>query len=284
MVSSGFERSMTVYIKHEEQALMAAVDKLVKEERWDAEQPVCQSAQDLVHIIKRYMDRCSDITTRQPLFDLSRAFGAAMQRYALALQARCEKGGEKLADAQVLLLVRTTEFFANTINQLTDKMRRTVDAAFAEHINFSAATDAVESAQQAAMALLVARVEERVTPILAAVAKADWSAFVPEHDISDESEFVTALGRELRPVALAASRGLPQVFFQYFCNKVATYPLHTRVFIFFRSIRFSLFSLTRVPQQGDPPLCKRDQQVQEADAVRRSAAVAGHADGEVAAA
>jgi hypothetical protein len=224
-VSSGFERSMTVYIKHEEAALSTAVDKLLKEEQWNSEQQVCQSAQDLFHILQRYMERCSDITTRQPLYDLSRAFAACLQKYAEAVSVRAGAERDRMTDPQLLLCVRTADFCARTTEQLGIEMRRVVDAAFAEHINFAGAVEAFGVTQNVAIEQLVHLLDERIEPFLTAMSKTDWSTVDASHGVADESEFVTGLVRELRQTATAAGRGLSSLFFGFFCNKISTYAL-----------------------------------------------------------
>eukprot|EP00698_Gefionella_okellyi_P006138 TRINITY_DN15583_c0_g1_i1.p1 TRINITY_DN15583_c0_g1~~TRINITY_DN15583_c0_g1_i1.p1 ORF type:complete len:809 (-),score=218.23 TRINITY_DN15583_c0_g1_i1:32-2410(-) len=228
-VSSGFERAMTQYVRHQEVQMNTAVNEFIRDEVWETKSNTepAVSARDLIFVIRRYLNMCSDITTRQPLFDLSRVFANTLAKYGDGMAAQIGSATGKIAVdeefTKVLLIVRTAEYCTITTEKLADVVRDKVDAAFRDHVNFDVASDSFGAVQTKGVQSILNGLEKRLESHLSVLSKTDWSQFSTSTDdgVRDESAYIQAIVNILKEVVSAASQGLSLNYYKHFCDKVS---------------------------------------------------------------
>lgn len=159
LISGGFESSMTQYVKYEEGQLLEVVSKLVATETWSQEVPIAQSAQHLILVVRKCFERCADITTRQPLFTLSKGFARVLEKYGHALQALLPPEGrvtgETSESMRALLVVRTAEYVRGNAEGLQSVVEHQVDSAFSSFVDYNPTIDLFGTISSQALATVV---------------------------------------------------------------------------------------------------------------------------------
>ncbi|KAK2148029.1 hypothetical protein LSH36_520g01045 [Paralvinella palmiformis] len=207
---------------------------------------VLPSCADLFVYYKKCMVQCSQLSTGQPMVDLSRTFQKYLKEYAMRLlmgnlpkfskqegitsatgliQSILKEGevNKFTEDEQcrICSILCTAEYCMETTQQLEDKLKEKVDHEFSDKINLGAEQDMFHNVITNCIGLLVQDLEGACEPALTAMTKFAWQSV---EAVGDQSGYVTAIIGHLKsnlPTIrdnLASSRK----YFTQFCIKFAT--------------------------------------------------------------
>ncbi|XP_059139225.1 vacuolar protein sorting-associated protein 53 homolog [Physella acuta] len=254
IVSQCFEAHLNIYIENQDRNLAELINRFQSDiqahgtPRMDGEENsnVLPSCADLFVFYKKCMVQCSQLSTGQPLIDLTKTFQKYLKEYAhrvlLANLPKISKESVNISSASGLIqsilkegdvtkfteeeqcricsLLCTAEYCMDTTQQLEEKLREKVDAEFKASVALNAEQDMFHTVISNCIQLLVQDLETACEPALTAMTKMPWSNI---EAVGDQSGYVTAITSHLKqniPVIrdnLASSRK----YFTQFCVKFA---------------------------------------------------------------
>eukprot|EP00252_Welwitschia_mirabilis_P001763 TRINITY_DN11706_c0_g1_i1.p1 TRINITY_DN11706_c0_g1~~TRINITY_DN11706_c0_g1_i1.p1 ORF type:complete len:829 (+),score=191.73 TRINITY_DN11706_c0_g1_i1:175-2661(+) len=237
IISSCFEPHLSVYIELEEKTLMEHLEKLVQEEKWEAEEGsqtnILSSSTQVFLIFKRSLKRCSALTRSQTLFNLFKVFQRVLRAYAGKLSARLPKGGTGIVasatgsdqiktsdkdERTICYIVNTAEYCSETAGQLAESISKTIDPQFADKVDMSEEQDEFSAVITRALMTLVHGLETKLEAELAAMTRVPWAAL---ESVGDQSEYVNGISAILSSSVPVFASLLSPVYFQFFLDKLA---------------------------------------------------------------
>ncbi|XP_024364577.1 vacuolar protein sorting-associated protein 53 A [Physcomitrium patens] len=234
-ISSCFEPHLSIYVELEEKTLTEALDKLIQEETWDAEEgtqtSILSSGTQVFLIIKRSLKRCSTLTRNQTLFNLYKVFQRVLRAYAGKLVARLPRGQPGLVsgtegqvkvsdkDERVICyIVNTAEYCHETAANMGENIAKLIDSHFSESIDMSEEQDEFSGVITKALSTLVLGLETRLENELANMARLPWATL---ESVGDQSDYVNGISAILSSSVPVIAGLLSSLYFQYFIDKLA---------------------------------------------------------------
>ncbi|XP_071094311.1 vacuolar protein sorting-associated protein 53 homolog [Haliotis cracherodii] len=254
IISRCFEAHLNIYIESQDRNLAELIGRFLEDLRQhgtprmetDEGSNVLPSCADLFVFYKKCMVQCSQLSTGQPMQDLTKTFQKYLKEYAIrvllnnlpklsnqsssissatGLIQSILKEGEvtKLTEEEqcrTCSILCTAEYCMETTQQLEEKLREKVDDRLAANIDLNAEQDMFHNVISNCIQLLVQDLETACEPALTAMSKMPWSTI---EAVGDQSGYVTAISSHLKtnlPIIrdnLAASRK----YFTQFCVKFA---------------------------------------------------------------
>ncbi|BFZ18354.1 hypothetical protein BsWGS_21393 [Bradybaena similaris] len=254
IISQCFEPHLNIYIESQDRNLAELINRFQEDihthgtPRMDGEENsnVLPSCADLFVFYKKCMVQCSQLSTGQPLIDLSKTFQKYLKEYAhrilLANLPKVSKESVNISSASGLIqsilkegeitkfteeeqcricsLLCTAEYCMDTTQQLEEKLKEKVNADLKSVVNLSVEQDMFHTVISNCIQLLVQDLETACEPALTAMTKMPWSSI---EAVGDQSGYVTAITSHLKqnlPVIrdnLVSSRK----YFTQFCVKFA---------------------------------------------------------------
>ncbi|XP_076473100.1 vacuolar protein sorting-associated protein 53 homolog [Babylonia areolata] len=267
IISRCFEPHLSIYIESQDRNLSEQIVRFLEElrqqspKRLDSEEGsnVLPSCADLFVFYKQCMVQCSQLSTAQPMLDLTRLFQKYLKEYAhrvlLANLPKLSKDSGTLGTASGLIqsilkegeasklseeeqwrvcsILATAEYCMDTTSQLATKLQEKVDAHLRASIDLSAEQDMFHTVISSCIQLLVQDLEAACEPALTAMTKMPWSTI---EAVGDQSGYVTAITAHLKqnlPVIrdnLLSSRK----YFTQFCVKFANSFIPKFIYTLFR--------------------------------------------------
>ncbi|XP_074640960.1 vacuolar protein sorting-associated protein 53 homolog [Tubulanus polymorphus] len=255
IISRCFEPHLNIYILSQDRNLNDLIDRFVEDFRrqgipkvqTDESSNILPSCADLFVYYKKCMVQCSQLSTGQPMLELTRTFQKYLKEFAIRLllnnlpiKKSYSQGGitsasgliqsilkegemTKFSVADIRLicsLLCSAEYCLETTQQLEGKLKEKVDSELSEQINLNQEQDMFHSVISSCIQLLVQDLEGACEPALNAMSKLPWQSI---ESVGDQSNYVTAIINHLKqdlPVVrdnLASSRK----YFTQFCLKFA---------------------------------------------------------------
>ncbi|CAG5135782.1 unnamed protein product, partial [Candidula unifasciata] len=254
IISQCFEPHLNIYIESQDRNLAELISRFQEDihthgtPRMDGEENsnVLPSCADLFVFYKKCMVQCSQLSTGQPLIDLSKTFQKYLKEYAhrilLANLPKVSKESVNMSSASGLIqsilkegeitkfteeeqcricsLLCTAEYCMDTTQQLEEKLKEKVNPELKSMVNLSVEQDMFHTVISNCIQLLVQDLETACEPALTAMTKMPWSSI---EAVGDQSGYVTAITSHLKqnlPVIrdnLVSSRK----YFTQFCVKFA---------------------------------------------------------------
>ncbi|KAK6623010.1 hypothetical protein RUM43_008862 [Polyplax serrata] len=223
----------------------------------DTEATVLPSCADLFVFYKKCLVQCSQLSTSVTMLQLSQTFQKYLREYALKiLQNNLPKisslsstlmGGktgltrsdiatgfiqsilkegevsrlEKEEQRRICIILTTSEYCLETVQQLEDKLKEKIDKDLSEKINMSHELDVFHSVISSCIQLLVQDLETACDTSLVVMTKMNWQSV---ENVGDQSPYVSAISNHLKVTVpfirgqLASSRK----YFTQFCVKFAS--------------------------------------------------------------
>ncbi|KAK3774031.1 hypothetical protein RRG08_030113 [Elysia crispata] len=232
IISQCFEAHLNIYIENQDRNLSELLNRFQQDilsqgtPRMDGEDHsnVLPSCADLFVFYKKCMVQCSQLSTGQPLIDLSKTFQKYLKEYAHRIllsnlpklsKEPSSSGGlgsasgiiqnflkegevSKLSEdeqCRVCSLLCTAEYCMETTQQLEEKLREKVDAQLRLAVDLSAEQDMFHTVISSCIQLLVQDLETATEPALTAMTKMPWSTI---EAVGDQSGYVTAITAHLK--------------------------------------------------------------------------------------
>ncbi|XP_005102675.1 vacuolar protein sorting-associated protein 53 homolog [Aplysia californica] len=254
IISQCFEAHLNIYIENQDRNLAELINRFQVDIQthgtpsMDGEENsnVLPSCADLFVFYKKCMVQCSQLSTGQPLIDLTKTFQKYLKEYAhrilLANLPKLSKESGTITSASGLIqsilkegevtklteeeqcricsLLCTAEYCMDTTQQLEEKLREKVDAELKAAVDLSSEQDMFHTVISNCIQLLVQDLETACEPALTAMTKMPWSSI---EAVGDQSGYVTAVTSHLKqniPIIrdnLVSSRK----YFTQFCVKFA---------------------------------------------------------------
>ncbi|XP_036370846.1 vacuolar protein sorting-associated protein 53 homolog isoform X2 [Octopus sinensis] len=254
IISKCFEQHLNIYIESQDRNLAELICRFIEDFRQHGSlrvegeegSNVLPSCADLFVFYKKCMVQCSQLSTGQPMLDLTKTFQKYLKEYAhrvlLNNLPKMSSQSANLSSASGLIqsilkegevakfteeeqcracsILCTAEYCMETTQQLESKLKEKVDPALAIHIDLNAEQDLFHNVISNCIQLLVQDLDSACEPALTAMSKMSWSTV---ETVGDQSGYVTAITSHLKqnlPIIrdnLASSRK----YFTQFCVKFA---------------------------------------------------------------
>lgn len=230
-ISESYGPWMGAYVNQEDQHLKIVLSELLRDETWTCEDStVLRSGTELFLVIKKSMRTCASLDVRQPLFSLHRVFRKHLSAYANALVKRLPGFHENaLADGSdppefarkkniACAIVNTAEYCSNTVEQLEESLRKTVEHAYVTDIDLSSEREKFSAVSAKAVQSLVALIDEDLERDLKALSSQNWASW-PE--VGDTSEWAQNIGKKLKDSVEEMFKLIERHHFRFFLEKLA---------------------------------------------------------------
>ncbi|KAK6192338.1 hypothetical protein SNE40_003822 [Patella caerulea] len=229
IISSCFEAHLNIYIDSQDRNLMELINRFMEDlrqhgtPRMETEEGsnVLPSCADLFVFYKKCMVQCSQLSTGQPMIDLTRTFQKYLKEYATrvllnslpklsnqntsissatGLIQSILKEGEvtKLTEEEqcrVCSILCTAEYCMETTQQLEEKLKEKVDESLVKNIDLGNQLDIFHNVISNCIHLLVQDLETACEPALSAMTKMPWSTI---EAVGDQSGYITAITSHLK--------------------------------------------------------------------------------------
>lgn len=240
-ISSVFQPYLYVYLDHVEHDLMAGLERLMREESWQAlsaDLPVLRSSNELVDSLRREMKECvSQVTRGRALLDLATVFQRVYRAYASRLVARLPKPSSgNLAATAVLgtsdwhvrlseddigvvcLIISTAEHCQEMVRQLARALAAKLEPReLAAKVDMSEEEDEFQSVVTHCLTSLLLGIETRLEAALSAMARINWGSM---EMAGDQSEYVGTFRAVLLDCGARLGPAMPPNYFRFFCDKL----------------------------------------------------------------
>eukprot|EP01113_Clastostelium_recurvatum_P017040 TRINITY_DN1995_c0_g1_i3.p1 TRINITY_DN1995_c0_g1~~TRINITY_DN1995_c0_g1_i3.p1 ORF type:complete len:1025 (-),score=255.52 TRINITY_DN1995_c0_g1_i3:12-3086(-) len=229
IISTCFDPYMDLYIEQEDRNLGAMLEKVMEEETWtvedDTANKILASATDLVSYFIEALKRCTLLTRGQPLYDLFLLFKKYLTRYASFLQQKIPGyEGRSLAEPEartVCLIVNTADYCSNLTVQMTDTLRKKIDAKFLDRIDLKTEQQEFSSIIAKGVTTLSGCLEAKLDPSLHAMSKMPWGSMDNAETVGDTSEYVTQMASAINSTVPIYHMWLSLPHFKFFCDLFA---------------------------------------------------------------
>lgn len=254
IISSCFEAHLNIYIESQDVYLSNLIEQFVHDFRQhgipqsDSEGcVVLPSCAELFVFYKKCMVQCAQLSTGQPMVDLTTVFQKYLCEYAIKLlqnnlpkfvnsnslatltstfqNLSFLKEGEVTKfttdeQCRICCILSTAEYCLETTQQLGDKLKEKVDSSLGEKINLSNEQDMFHNVIANCIQLLVQDLEASCEPALTAMNKIPWQTM---DTVGDQSPFVTAITSHIKQTIpfLRDNLASTRKYFTQFCIKFA---------------------------------------------------------------
>lgn len=231
-ISQCFDAFMMPWVRAEEKRLQSVVtgaterDQILfdqaatclQDEGWTSgTKTLYTSAIDILAAIKTAFQRCSGISTGQPLADIVAVFQRTLLMYTNILETRCSSlktGTDETGQEDILAaLLGTVEYIECTLPHLTQAVSSTLDDN--AQVTFSEQQDALLNVKSNAMTRLSSLLYPRVEVQLRRLSQTDWVAVAT---VADESPWVRDLIQTLKTFFASMEKKLSSMLFRLFCD------------------------------------------------------------------
>ncbi|PXF45444.1 Vacuolar protein sorting-associated protein 53 A [Gracilariopsis chorda] len=230
-ISESYGPWMGAYVNQEDEHLKIVLSELLRDETWLCEDStVLRSGTELFLVIKKSMRTCASLDVRQPLFSLHSVFRKHLSAYANALVKHLPGFHENaLADGsdpeeftrkknRSCAIVNTAEYCSNTVEQLEESLRRTVEHAYVTDIDLSSEREKFSAVSAKGVQSLVALIDEDLERDLKALSSQNWASW-PE--VGDTSEWAENICKKLKDSVEEMVKLIERHHFRFFLEKLA---------------------------------------------------------------
>ncbi|KAL4223807.1 Vacuolar protein sorting-associated protein 53 [Mactra antiquata] len=254
IISKCFEAHLDIYIESQDRNLADLMHRFLEDfrqygtPRIESEEGsnVLPSSADLFVCYKKCMVQCSQLSTGQPMIDLTATFQKYLKEYSVRIllnnlpklsnqssnvtsasgliQSILREGEiSKLTEEEqcrICSILCTAEYCMETAQQLEEKLREKVDKELATKIDMNSEQDMFHNVISSCIALLVQDLETCCEPALTAMSKMSWSSI---EAVGDQSGYVTAITGHLKTALPLIRDNLvsSRKYFTQFCVKFA---------------------------------------------------------------
>ncbi|KAJ8313104.1 hypothetical protein KUTeg_010477 [Tegillarca granosa] len=223
IISQCFEPHLNIYIDSQDRNLAELINRFLDDlrqhgtPRMETEESsnVLPSSADLFVFYKKCMVQCSQLSTGQPMLDLTRVFQKYLREYAnrvlLSNLPKNTNQSSGISSASGLIqsilkegeitkftveeqcricsILCTAEYCMETSQQLEEKLKEKVDKELESQIDLNGEQDIFHNVISACIQLLVQDLETACEPALTAMSKMSWSSV---ETVGDQSGYVSA--------------------------------------------------------------------------------------------
>ena len=225
-VSDAFTPYMSSYVELERKRTDDLITKIEKEEKWShPEESKARDryggSDDLFLYIKNSTNQCTRLNRNEILFNLYQEYKRGLQLYCDMLERHLSKR-EQLSEKELVMtayLVNTAEYCIDTIPQLEQSIKATIDQAYKERIDLSGTVEAYSGMITRAVQALVSSTGATLRKTLGAMSKNNWESW---QSVGDESEYVVDLIRTLKRELPVIARHLSPRYLNFYCTQLAS--------------------------------------------------------------
>ena len=161
---------------------------------------------ELFNFYRLTFAQCAKLSTGSKLLDLSQTFAKFLDQYAENVLMRFlpgEKGTITLTTASspqpsledLSIIINTADYCHSTTSQLSEKIQSRIDSDFQSKVDFEKQQDAFLGVANAAIRLLVKRVEVEAEPSWREMRNISWSKL---ENVGDQSSYVSELVNKVK--------------------------------------------------------------------------------------
>lgn len=225
-ISEAFEPYMTLWVESQDKQLAQLIPKyrqesIRKEDEEFAATTVISSSTELFHFYRLALAQCAKLSTGSRLLELSRTFGKYLDTYGqqVLLHYLLEQAGPRGPSLEATITVlNTADYCYNTINQLEEKIRGSVDDELKSEVDLQSQADNFIGIANSAIRILVKGVEQDLDLVWREMRNYPWSRL---ETVVDQSSYVTEMIRIMQDGAKDRLRYLHKVqYFRSFCDNL----------------------------------------------------------------
>ncbi|EGC31747.1 hypothetical protein DICPUDRAFT_57519 [Dictyostelium purpureum] len=227
IISTCFEPYMDLYIKEEDKLMGEVLDKVISEEKWtissEESNKILTSCTDLVYHFIKVRNRCSELTKREPFFNLYHLFRKYLTQYANIISSKIHSDVGRIHDAQedktICLIINTAEFCRKTAGQMTDGFKKLIDEKYKDQIDLKDVQNEFSSIIAKGVKSLVSGLEAKLDPHLLSMTRTDWGE--KYQYVGDNSPYVNEVVGIIADQIQIELVWLSVDHYKYFCDLFA---------------------------------------------------------------
>lgn len=241
-IADAFDNYLGPYVQLERETLEKLMKDLIKseengsivEEKGTGDAFV--SSRKMFEYIKASLKRCTEFSTGITYLSLSKEFRICLHHYCESLKFRCpqpvsfKKGRDdksqipiyeltKEKDALLCRIVTTAAYCIDTIPALETMMKKHVNPAYEQDVDFSGQCDVFMDLVSFAFGVLVKGISERIEPSLRTMRHMNWTQV---DTVGDDSKYMKEIFVITSEVVPRVRVHVPALYFQNFCTKLGT--------------------------------------------------------------
>ena len=272
IASSAFGNYMEPYIELEKESLLKLIAQSMEDDSIERrnEMPVFSSSVAVFKYMQGSVVRCTAIAKSRALYLLlHRAFQDSLLSYAQQLTDKLSQSSAPigwrrrrmkinctteqspdsesmpLSDGEQLAsqIISTCEYCIDTIDDLEEMIRGTIDEEFKNRIDMSFAQDSFHDLAAKSLDILVRDFMDRCQPYLKQMARINWGKFKA---VGDESSYVHGIIASTVPFFGRIRHAIPPSYYKNLCDRIVTQ--------FSEAYHKSLLRLHRISEQGSQQL------------------------------
>ncbi|KAJ2548505.1 Vacuolar protein sorting-associated protein 53 [Coemansia sp. RSA 1933] len=238
LISCAFEPYMSIFIGAEQTKFDAMIARFQQDPVAVDDDPsltVLASSTDLLYQFRESLRQCAALSTGQAMVDLAQVFNRCLCAYArdvlthklpriaAPVATTASKQPASILDdlKHVCLIVNTADYCASVAGQLEQKIVERISNEFKPRVTFAACREALLTAINAAIRVLVAAVVDSMCDAaFAALAQVPWLTL---HMVGDQSGYVMLAVSAMETASQVVRRTMSATrYFRSFCDKFAT--------------------------------------------------------------
>jgi len=235
-ISASFDSYMSIYVSLEDKSIDEELSKLLAAEAWTAaaagraDERVFNSSKKLFIALKGSFKRGTALHMSGVLTDLVKVWSKQLRVYAKKVDARlpaiqqptdlslppvCHL--DQPQQQMVCAVVNTCKYCTETTGQLEDSIIKVIDGEYADKIDLSAVKEEFQAVVTSGMRVLVASLETKAAPSLAAMSKLRWDAM--EELSEDTSPYMVDIVSKAKETMPQLGEALTPLYVKFFCDK-----------------------------------------------------------------
>lgn len=216
-MSEAFEPYLGAFVDEQDRVLQGKIAEYRTQEWPDMDEEVLPSSADLFYFYLTTLAQCAQLSTGQPMADLSRVMAKYLNLYCANVLEVKYTGGVVTVE-EIIMVLRTADYCATTARQLEDKVKATINPALSERISLDPQVDSFQQTMSRSISLLVSHLDKVVNLGLADMAKTRWADL---DSTRDQSPYVAAVVAGLLREGKRVLQNLhKERFVRTFCDRV----------------------------------------------------------------
>jgi vacuolar protein sorting-associated protein 53 len=224
-ISEAFEPYLSLYIDSQDQILSNKLQTFKNERNHprkqedEAPSTVLPSSADLFAFYRQTFSQCAKLSTSTPLVDLSKLFGKWLQLYAEQILTPPLESKTLIPTDEICTILNTADYCLTTTTQLEERIKAKVDEPLREQVQFDTPRDSFITVANAAIKLLVRKIEMEADLSFREMVNTNWSTI---ETVGDHSGYVIEMNRAIKDAvsSISANGHLRERYIRSLCDRV----------------------------------------------------------------
>ncbi|KAJ9466411.1 putative Membrane trafficking protein, Vps53-like [Diplonema papillatum] len=215
-ITSCFENTMDVYVKHEGERMREAMSTLLREDPEQLSSVDGQIGANIFFYIKQSLKKCSSFCKDDVLVKMHDTWSKNLIYFATELCSLIPTSSDDKDNAKICVLINSADWCHDTSINLAEEVKSKVDEVYRGHVNEEAAADQFRGVINAGVLQIISNLNKRLTPALNEMTSMNWSA---TNEVGDQSPYITTVCSIITSQFSVLGNSLQPPLFRYLCDK-----------------------------------------------------------------